>query len=228
LRNSAALLALAPDAESHLLDQAVTRALAEVCKARDPGPRWRRRERERMTQVLGKWLDVERRRQPFEVERLEHGAHLLRANLDFSVRIDRVDRLADGARVLIDYKTGNAGADWRGARPDNPQLPVYALLHPEQLVAVAYGRVNAGECGFIAEAERPGVFKEHSRASALEGEPNLKSLIDVWSLRIEGLAADFAAGRAAVAPTLAACRTCRLQGLCRVPAALEDTADSHE
>ena len=228
LRNSAALLALSPDAEARLLNDSVTRALGEACKGRDPGPRWRRREHGRMTHVLGKWLDAERRRQPFEVERLEHGAHLLRANLDFSVRIDRVDRLADGARVLIDYKTGNAGADWRGARPDNPQLPIYALLHPEALVAVAYGRVNAGECGFIAESERRGIFKERSGPSALEGEPNLGSLIEVWSLRIETLAADFAAGRAAVAPTLAACKTCRLQGLCRVPAALEDGADSHE
>ena len=45
----------------------------------------------------------------------------------FKVRIDRVDRLADDARVLIDYKTGAATTDWRGDRPDNPQLPIYAL-----------------------------------------------------------------------------------------------------
>jgi len=43
----------------------------------------------------------------------------------------------------------------------------------------------------------------------------------VWSQRIETLAADFAAGRAAVAPTARACKTCRLHGLYRVPAALD-------
>jgi hypothetical protein len=58
--------------------------------------------------------------------------------------------------------------------------------------------------------------------------PTLAALIDVWSLRIENLAADFAAGWAAVAPTLRACKTCRLHGLCRVPAALEDAVDSHD
>ena len=50
-------------------------------------------------------------REPFEVERLEQGAsesHGI-AGLEFSVRIDRIDRLADGARVLIDYKSGLAG-----------------------------------------------------------------------------------------------------------------------
>jgi RecB family exonuclease len=179
--------------------------------------------------VLHKWLAVERQREPFEVERLEQGAQVARhAGLEFNVRIDRVDRLADGARVLIDYKTGIATADWRGERPDNPQLPIYALLLPEALVAVAYGRVHAGECSFIAETERSAIFKPGGRESPLEGMPSLAALIEVWSSRIENLAADFAAGRAAVAPTVRACNTCRLHGLCRVPAALEDAEDSHD
>jgi hypothetical protein len=154
---------------------------------------------------------------------LEHGARTARhAGLEFSVRIDRIDTLADGARVLIDYKTGIAAADWRGERPDNPQLPIYALLHPEALVAVAYGRVNAAACGFVAESERRGVFHPRGRPSSLEGLPTLAALITVWARRIEHLAADFAAGRAAVMPTAKACKSCSLHGLCRVPAALED------
>jgi probable DNA repair protein len=228
LRGSHGLLCLPPEEQARLLEQAAGRALAKVCAVRDPGERWRRRERARMTAVLGKWLHIERQREPFEVEQLEHATQVARhGGLEFAVRIDRVDRLADGARVLIDYKTGAAAADWRGERPDNPQLPIYALLHPAALVAVAYGRVNAGECSFIAEAERPSIFKPGGRPSTLEGMPSLAALMEVWSRRIENLAADFAAGRAAVAPTLHACNSCRLHGLCRVPAALEE-ADSHE
>jgi ATP-dependent helicase/nuclease subunit B len=229
LRGSSALASISPDAELQLLEEGVTRALAKVCRVRDPGPRWCLRERRRMVGVLRKWLAVERLRQPFDVESLEHGKETARhANLEFAVRIDRVDRLADGARVLIDYKTGLASADWRGERPDNPQLPIYALLRPQGLVAVAYGRVNAGECCFVAESERPGVFKERGQKSPLEGMPDLAALIQVWSERMERLAGDFAAGRAEVAPTLRACSTCRLHGLCRVPAALEDAANSHD
>jgi probable DNA repair protein len=226
LRDSTALRSISPDAQAQLLDEGVSRALAKVCRVRDPGPRWRMRERERMRGVLHKWLDVERQREPFEVEQLEQGKQRVRhANLEFSLRIDRVDRLADGARVLIDYKTGMASADWRGERPDNPQLPLYALWRPEALIAVAYGRVNAGDCGFVAETGRRGIFKPGGRPSSLEGLPSLAALIEVWSQRIEKLAADFAAGRAAVAPTLRACSTCRLQGLCRVPAALDEEAE---
>ena len=229
LRDSNNLLSLGADAQARLLDDGAGRALAKVCRIRDPGPRWRQRERERMAGVLRKWLDIERQREPFEVEQLELGRQAARhAGLEFSVRIDRVDRLADGARVLIDYKTGVVAPDWRGERPDNPQLPIYALLRSQALVAVAYGRVNAGECSFIAETERLAIFKPGGRKSPLEGRPTLAALIDVWSQRIENIAADFAAGRAAVAPTLHACKSCRLHGLCRVPAALEEGVASHD
>ena len=176
-----------------------------------------------MAGVLAKWLDIERQRAPFEIEELEQGMLAVRhAGLEFNVRIDRVDLLADGGRILIDYKTGIAEVDWRGERPDNPQLPIYALLRPESLVAVAYGRVNASECSFVAESEQPAIFKPRGQVTTLEGMPSLAALVDIWSVRIEHLAADFAAGRAAVAPTLRACRSCRLHALCRVPAALED------
>jgi hypothetical protein len=47
-------------------------------------------------------------------------------------------------------------------------------------------------------------------------------LVRIWSTRIETLAAEFARGHAAVAPTATACRFCRLQGLCRVPSALDE------
>jgi ATP-dependent helicase/nuclease subunit B len=229
LRDSHALKSMSSDAQVPLLNEAINHALAKVCSRRDPGPRWRRRERERMGSVLALWLAVERLREPFAVEQLEQGTEALpMTGLDLRVRIDRVDRLADGSRVLIDYKTGNVTPDWRGERPDNPQLPIYALLRPEALVAVAYGRVNAAECGFIAETDRTAVFRPRGRRSSLEGMPSLDALIDVWSGRIATLAADFASGQAAVAPTLRACRSCQLHALCRVPAALEDGADLHE
>lgn len=226
LRNSNELQLLAPDAQRLLLDDAAVRAIAMISKRRDPGPRWRARERVRLNSLLALWLDVERKRAPFEVENLEQGAQIARfAGLDFAVRVDRVDRLMDGARVLIDYKTGAAIADWRGDRPDNPQLPIYALLRPAELVAVAYARVNAADSGFIAEAERRDIFRLGARVSSLEGMPTFAALVGLWSSRVERLAAAFACGRAEVAPTLKACQTCKLQGLCRVPAT-PDPADA--
>ena len=48
---------------------------------------------------------------------------------------------------------------------ETKELPIYALLHPEALAAVAYGRVNAAECSFVAEAERPAIFKPRGQKS---------------------------------------------------------------
>jgi ATP-dependent helicase/nuclease subunit B len=228
LRDSSSLQALSAEAQHALLDEGAGRALAVVCKRRDPGARWRLRERVRLQNLLGLWLDVERARTPFVVEALEGKQAARFGGLDFNVRIDRVDRLLDGACVLIDYKTGIAMPDWRGERPDNPQLPIYALLRPEGLVAVAYAKVNAAEPGFVAESERRDIFRPRSRPSQLEGMPNFAALVGIWSRRVERIAAEFVAGRAEVAPTLRACKNCGLKGLCRVPAALEEPEDLDE
>jgi ATP-dependent helicase/nuclease subunit B len=226
LRDSSGLAAIGAAARSELLDRAAEHALQKVYPRRHPGQRWREREHTRLHNLLGKWLDTEAQRTAFRVEQIEQESQVATfSGIDFRVRIDRVDSLADGARLLIDYKTGSVAADWRGERPDNPQLPIYALLQPANLVAVAYGSVNAAKLEFVAESERRDLFKPGKRMSQLEGQPNFPALIDIWRARIEKLAADFATGRAEVAPTFKACASCDLQGLCRVPGALDAEDD---
>ena len=227
LRNSAALAQLRarPEELTSLASESARKAIIKQCERRDPGRRWREREAARLTQLLVSWLELEAARESFEVEQLEAGSRKARhAGIEFSVRVDRIDRLDDGSRVLIDYKTGAANRDWQGERPDNPQLPLYALLHRPSLIAVAYGKINAAGCGFVVESERGGVFPKR-RATRLEGMGSLAALMDLWAERIERLADDFRRGLAAVDPTPSACRGCHLHGLCRVPSTM-DLAES--
>jgi ATP-dependent helicase/nuclease subunit B len=227
LRTHAQLIASTFAALDALIAAGVEGAIAKQCLRRDPGAQWRRREAPRLRGLLHKWLETEKAREPFEVERLEQEAQNTRhGGLDYRVRLDRVDRLSDGGRVLIDYKSGAAHADWRGDRPDNPQLPLYALLRPQALVAVAYGAVNASGCSFISESERKGVFKPGRGPTSLEGMPDFAALTALWSGRIEAIASEFARGQAQVAPTLSACASCSLQPLCRIPAALDESRET--
>lgn len=229
LRSSATLAAIEPGTLTALVDGAAATAIATVCRLRDPGLRWRLREHTRLRALIAQWLNGERRRLPFAIERLESARVVARfAGLEFNCRVDRVDRLDDGARIVIDYKTSLLNADWRGERPLNPQLPIYALLNPENLVAVAYGQVNISECRFVAESERPGLFAPKSKVTPLEDCRDFAALLRLWAQRVERLAQNLHDGDAEVAPLPQACGTCHLQGLCRISTTPSDAEATHE
>ena len=227
LGGRAALQAMPAPALAQVVAAGVTAGLERACARRDPGERWRRRERERTLRLLARWLELEGQRADFVVEHIEQDAQIARlAGLEFSCRLDRVDRLADGSRVLIDYKTGSAAVDWRGDRPDNPQLPLYAQLAGGRLVAVAYAQVNAANCKFVQESERDGALLPGQRRSDMEGEADFSRLMTVWNARLERIAGEFRAGHAKVDPAPRACDSCSLQALCRIDSAREQVVDA--
>jgi ATP-dependent helicase/nuclease subunit B len=171
-------------------------------------------ERERLARLAGEWLEVERQRAPFEVQSLEDEREISVAGLQFKSRIDRMDRLQRGGHVLIDYKSGGfpSPKHWEGPRPDDPQLPLYAVAAPEELAAVTFARLKPGEMKFMG----------YSRAEQLL--PNVQiyrdwpKLLEQWKADAAALGKAFAEGDAHVDPKedLKTCRRCDLQTLCRV------------
>ena len=179
-------------------------------------------ERMRLARLAREWLSVEGERGDFEVVAREEKRTLAAGGLSFSGRIDRMDKLAAGGHVLIDYKTGRATPnDWLDERPDDPQLPLYAIAAKEDIAGVAYARIKTGEMrfmGFTREAD------QLPKAKAAESWPGLFA---VWRRELDVLGREFAQGVAAVDPKrgLATCRHCDLHPLCRVHeriAAMED------
>ena len=144
------------------------------------------------------------------------------------LRLDRIDRLADGTHALIDYKTGVAKlAGWLGTRPDDPQLPLYFLTGNEPVAALAYARVRRGERGrefgfegvSAVEGLLPDVAPIESRARLRnQGYTSWDVLVAEWEVSLAGLMHGFLTGSAAVDPKYAAatCARCDLQGVCRV------------
>ncbi len=190
--------------------------------------------KERLRVVLRQWLEMELERGPFEVIAVEQDQEVTVGPLTLSVRMDRVDRVGDGV-FFVDYKTGYAAEpkQWEGERPDDPQLPLYALL-PEagELKGMAFAKVRAGSgmkwVGYQAEEGiLPG---SRSKANVRD----MEALVEAWRGTLTVLAEDFANGRAEVKPKSYAvnCARCGQRLLCRLdPATLlgaEDEGDEED
>jgi ATP-dependent helicase/nuclease subunit B len=170
-------------------------------------------ERKRLARLARDWLEIEKERPAFRISKLEEKISLKVANLEISGRIDRMDELASGGHAVIDYKAGRPTPnDWMGARPEEPQLPLYALSSKEEVTAVAFARLKAGEMRFM------GFSKNKNSIPLVRQAEGWDSLLAGWKKETDALGAGFAAGEARVDPKdgLATCRYCDLQTLCRV------------
>jgi ATP-dependent helicase/nuclease subunit B len=95
-------------------------------------------ESRRIKALLWKMILLDRARPDFRPESVESSESVVLGPLNLSLRQDRIDRLGNGGRLLIDYKTGQgikSGA-WRGDRPAEPQLPLYAVTAEASGIAV--------------------------------------------------------------------------------------------
>ncbi len=223
LNSQADLLAMAPAECGQRVTAAVEQAMTESVPA-VVGPRARDLEREWQCRAIGGLLELERGRAPFAVVETERELTGRLGGLEIRLRVDRVDS-QEGDRVVFDYKTGETRASaWRGARMDAPQLPLYAVLHPERPSAIVLVQVG------LAGAQWVGVGDESVDLAGVKPAPKFaltedkqkgfdwRAITEHWWAWLDALARDFAAGEAAVDPKLAAatCRRCHLGGLCRV------------
>src|SRR5690606_90249 len=108
---------------------------------------------------------------------------------------DRIDQLASGRQMIIDYKTGNASAkSWRIEQFQEPQLPLYASIYSDNVAAIAFGIVNVHQQQLTgwgdADGEMPGV--------TTPPDGDWTSQQQAWHERLTTLASEFKAGYAAV------------------------------
>ena len=185
-------------------------------------PRVAELERERLTRRVLIWLEIEAQRAPFRVVESEREHRFKIGPLTLLTRIDRIDELAEGGRLLLDYKTGQVRLQaWLEERPDDPQLPLYAVGERQDLAAVSYACLKPGETGFLGLAARPGmpegvtVYAE-KRTRPAEA-PDWDALLVYWEKNLTQLAEGYAAGDARVDPKRAqTCEYCHLSTLCRI------------
>ena len=182
-------------------------------------------ERTRLAKLAREWLEVEREREPFEVVAIEEKRQLAAGGLELSGRIDRMDRLAAGGHALLDYKAGaSSRKDWLGERPEEPQLPIYAVNAIEDVAAVSFAKLKTGDLRFSGYAREKGLLPK------VEIYRDWNGLIAGWKKEIDTLGTGFASGDARVDPKklLNTCRDCDLQPLCRVYERLNALAEGEE
>jgi len=218
-----ALLEPGEEASAADIAAAVDAAIADLAPT-GVGERSLRLERDWQQRAIANLLALERARPPFTVVETERELTGRIGGLELALRVDRVDE-TDGALVVIDYKTGAAhGTPWRGARMDEPQLPLYAVLHPRRPAGIAFARANATRATYFGVGSDAVSIEGVLAAADFELTEDLEDgfgwhqVTGHWWAWLERLAHDHAQGKADVDPKLAAqtCRQCHLAALCRV------------
>ncbi len=179
-------------------------------------PRFAAIEQARLEKLVADWLELEKQRQPFRVISLEQQRAVTFGGIDFTIRADRIDRMDDGTHVVLDYKTSKHGPkEWDGDRPDEPQLPLYAVTADVPPAGVVFAVVKSGESKFAGLTASDGILPG---IKATTGDDALANRVPRWRRVLETLAADFRSGKAAVDPKQPhqTCRICGLQSLCRI------------
>ena len=185
-------------------------------------------EQARIERVIGQWLLLEKQRQPFTMLEQEKGRRVTLGGLQVNIRADRVDQLENGELVILDYKTGECSpSDWDGSRPDEPQLPIYAVTADSPVAGVFFGRLKTGKFAFRGLASSEEIVPD---VRVPDGQQELGQTIDEWREVLDRLGRDFRAGQAVVDPKdrRQTCRHCALPALCRIGQAAAKSEGGHD
>jgi RecB family exonuclease len=178
------------------------------------------RECRRAERLIRSLCLLERERAPFRVEHTELESTLTLKNAHLRMRVDRVDALESGGRAILDYKSGRrTTADWYGERPSHPQLLAYLAALGNDVMAMATVNVTAREVRFDGIANTPELLPKVRGVEAafgMEDSDAWAARRTEWLSRVEQMAADFVAGRAAVDPKPGACDYCHVASVCRI------------
>ncbi|MEJ2307918.1 MAG: PD-(D/E)XK nuclease family protein [Gammaproteobacteria bacterium] len=228
VESHARLVSLGEEALRAAIRIAVTQALDEERSETGLRQNYSDIEQLRLERLLWNWLELEKQRQPFRVEETEAALEIELAGLGLSLRADRTDRLEDGQRIIIDYKTGaHFSCDWESERLEEPQLPLYAIASNEETAAAVLAWTGSTPFFSGLAAEKGILPGRRVRQPALEWD----ALLEQWRQSLTATAADFMRGYAAVDPARPAksCTWCNYRGMCRIDAhlvALEENDDA--
>ncbi|WP_020209537.1 PD-(D/E)XK nuclease family protein [Gilvimarinus chinensis] len=196
IQTQSALLASSAEALSQRVNKLAQEAVANASRKRpELTAALIALESERLSQQILEWLELEKQRPDFTVHWLEEKVSAQFAGLEFDVRLDRVDTLSSGERLVIDYKTGSSSTSgWKETRFTDPQLPLYACaLGNLNIAAIALVSISA------KATELSGWGDEATQVIEGIGPPEAGSWpqqLDTWQEKLQELASELQQGYA--------------------------------
>jgi RecB family exonuclease len=169
------------------------------------------RELGRASRLIRLLCELEAARAPFDIQEVETAHRLEIGGALINVRIDRIDRLADGSHAILDYKSGRAvTADWEVERTTHPQLLVYLQAAGVPVSALAVAHLDPKSVVFKGVGDRDG------RLPGVKAAGDWARQLVQWREQVARLAGDFVRGHASVDPMDGACDHCHLHAFCRI------------
>ena len=198
-----------------IIEQAIQESLSKELQ-----PVFKNLETHRLKRLLLNWLALEKQRPAFQVVAHEQWRQIKIGRINVNVQIDRLDKLADGEKLVIDYKSGKPSVgDWFGTRPKEPQLPLYCLTEND-ITSVAFAQVRIDDLAFkgiSADSTDIKGITTLDKVTRHETPESWQQLIAEWQMVLDKLADDFLAGDALVDPVAYnTCDHCELHSLCRI------------
>jgi ATP-dependent helicase/nuclease subunit B len=177
-------------------------------------------EKMRLIDVIFRWLNYEKQRvEEFDVVAFEQPFVAEIDGLTLNLRIDRIDQLASGSLVVIDYKTSKnlTIQSWINSRVSEPQLPIYALFQDAD--AIAYAQVNNANMELKAISDvpewitdkLPKPIGEDSKVKEFDSWTEIKSY---WKERLSQHVEAFKGGD--IQLIQGSCEYCDFMDICRV------------
>ena len=108
-------------------------------------------EKQRYHKLVNNWLDVEKQRPTdFTAMHMEQDNSIAIGGLVLKTRADRIDQLASGEYIILDYKTGQTAnsKSWLEETITEPQLPLYSLAESYEVAGLALAKINEKRCQF--------------------------------------------------------------------------------
>jgi len=171
-------------------------------------------EHARLKRLVYACLTWDKSRPAFDIEAIEESYHLTLGELEFRVRVDRIDRLHTGEKWIIDYKSRlPSPLPWHEERPESPQLLLYALLD-DAIRGLLFVELKNGQTacrGFSEDAfELQGI-------KAIKEDESWSTYQHTWHQRLTTLAHEYQTGHSVPRPPKkSTCQTCNFQPLCRI------------